>query len=97
METKDNGITHVKQVVRSVNELEIAPNDWPQERIKIIENLHDEVGDTSFRHAIEDLRFEAWDERWTRKARFIAKAAEMYDIPFGEASGKRLQRSAIVK
>ena len=92
MEIKDNGIFYVKQAVRGLDELKVDPEDWPEEREKIIKNLHDEVGDADFRHAIEDLKIDAWDKPWTKKARFIAKAAQMYDIPFGKASKRRLQK-----
>lgn len=66
--------------------------DWPQKREELIRDLHNRVGETNFRQAVEDLRFEAWNKPWTREARFIAKAAQMYNIPFGSASKKRLQK-----
>ena len=90
MEGKDNGVSYVKEVVHSVTGLEVAPRDWPKRREIMIRELHEVVGDVNFRYAIEDLEIDALNKPWTRKARFIAKAAEMYDIPFGRASKEKI-------
>ncbi len=90
MEGKDNSIFYVKQAVRGVDELKVAPEDWPKERERMIRDLHDEVDDTNFRHTIEDLRLDAWNNSGSRMAKVVAKAAKIYNIPFGKAGKRRL-------
>ena len=91
-ETRVSKIFDLKQKIREIVSSKETSENWPKEREGIINGLREEYGQVNFCHAIRDLKFDAWANPTTKGARFIAKAAEMCEIPFGKASQRRLQK-----